>query len=467
VKDPEGRGVPGIVVSARSEARRSGYRWYGGTAQGRTDDDGRFALDVALVHNGWALVCFDAPGWVPPEPRIVDLDGIRVRGLPADLRALRLVKGEGLPHVEVVLERGAPISGVVETPDGSRLPDILVEAIWDDGQPEPRWSSTRTDDHGSFSLNVSRAAFLRIRAGPGDFLSSGLEPPLGEPARYAPMLAHSSGAQMGPVEPGTTGLRLVLEETRALDVRVFGSSGPLEGAVTVRVTDVAHPAFGPRGTWEYLREGESLRIDDLLPGVYDVEILPDAEHLPSSARVPVPGPPVDIHCAATRGCEGVLEGDNSRGFEITWTGGGWSVGAQQGQFVLRGPVDAIGDVYARRPGDPRCAFVPGIRLPAGVLSLTLSEGETIRGRVDAPPGLNLSKLCVRAARGVLDQRAPVRADGTFAIRGLPPGSFRVELVTNGYPHSWIHDAAANVPAGAEDVVLRVRLPATAPAAGGS
>ncbi|MCK6461177.1 MAG: hypothetical protein L6Q95_14945 [Planctomycetes bacterium] len=123
----------------------------------------------------------------------------------------------------------------------------------------------------------------------------------------------------------------------------------------------------------------------------------------------------------------------------------------------------------RREGDPRYALVSGCRPGRGVLRVTLSEGSAIGGRVAVPEGLDPSALDVRAVRGRLDQHAKVRKDGTFAIPGLPPGAFRVELVTRewslrrGRVVRWLHDARDDVPAGAVDVRLRVRLPATDPA----
>ena len=50
----------------------------------------------------------------------------------------------------------------------------------------------------------------------------------------------------------------------------------------------------------------------------------------------------------------------------------------------------------------------------------------------------------------------------FAIVGLPPGAFRIELRSG----AWLHDARDDVPAGAEDVRLRVRLPDTDPGVSG-
>jgi hypothetical protein len=204
----------------------------------------------------------------------------------------------------------------------------------------------------------------------------------------------------------------------------------------------------------------------------------------------IPGPPLDLRCPAATRIEGELEGEHLEGFEVTWTGpcnqayqrrdweARYETYAQQGAtarigqgsnaFLLEAVEEGPGTLYARREGDPRCAFVSGHRPSLGHARLALSEGGTITGRVEAPADLRLSRLRVRAARGLLVQQAAVREDGTFAIVGLPAGNFRVELVSARFRcEEWLHDAVENVPAGAEGLALRVRLPATEPAADGS
>jgi hypothetical protein len=197
-----------------------------------------------------------------------------------------------------------------------------------------------------------------------------------------------------------------------------------------------------------------------------------------------------LQCPVASRIEGELEGEGLEGFEVTWSGpcnpaymrrdwdakyetysqrGGTArIGKGSGAFLLEAVGEGAGDLYARREGDPRSAFVAGYRPSHGYLRLALSEGRTIAGRVEAPDGLRLARLRVRATRGVLEQCAAVCEDGSFSVVGLPPGAFRVELLSEGFPWvEWVHDARENVEAGSIGLLLRVRLPATDPGGDGS
>jgi hypothetical protein len=145
VVDPEGCGVEGVTVSANFLRRHSsGYNHYLGYATSRTDACGRLEVQVPGSAE-WVTLWFDAPGWVQPAARTVSPGGTTLGdGTPADARALGLVRRDGWPRQRIVLERGAPIEGVVETPAGVPVPDARVEATWHGGCAETRTDASRS-----------------------------------------------------------------------------------------------------------------------------------------------------------------------------------------------------------------------------------------------------------------------------------------------------------------------------------
>jgi hypothetical protein len=477
VTDPAGRGVEGVALRALFQRHgSSGYKHYCGFEASRTDRAGQFRMEVPFTAE-WATLWIDAPGWVRPPPRAVGPEVYDV-----------LDRRVGWSRQSIALERGAPVEGVVEAATGIPLADVQIEATWGDSRAGR--SLCRTDERGRFSIVVPAKAVLVARAHRGELVTPDEGPGFpweAVPLRFAEILTHDAEAWAGPVEPGSSNVRMVLSDVVPLRMRVRGPSGAISGYVVLRVTDLAWPA-GSFVCEPYVREGEDLiEVPGLMHGTYEVEVLPKHQKwLPARARATLPGEPIDVRCEQALSIEGLLEGEDLRDFEITWTGPcneGFEDNAQRGRtlrvktatFVLRGIADGVGDVYARRAGDSRFAFATAVRPGPGVLRLTLSKGRAITGRVATPAGLKPATLDVRAVSGLVEQRARVRGDGTFSIVGLPPGTFRIELVTRawcsarsprggrvagGWVDKWLHDARVDVPAGTEDVRLRARLPAS-------
>jgi hypothetical protein len=444
VTDPEGRVVAGITLTATFARRYHSYSnvMYVGIETGCTDDSGRFRLEVP-PRAEWATIVFGAPDWVQPP--------------------MRRVAGPPWRRQSIVLARGTPVAGVVETPAGVRLADFPVRAIWSDGPEGAGSAVVYTNAHGGFSIVVPAEVFLRAFGGPeGSVLPAGLPPWEAREASYASILTRDAEARAGPIAPGTSNICMVVRDTVPLPVHLEGPDGPLTGRVILRVVDLAWPILGSFVDDSYVHDGEVTWHDPererhFLPGAYEIELVPeDPECLPARVLATLPCDRIEVRCERAARIEGLLDGTDPGDFRITWDGPGnercRTMRTETGDFVLRGIGDGAGDVYARREGDPRCAFAPACRPGHGFLRLTLAPGGTICGRVETPGGRDPAWLGVRAVRGALDQRAAVGRDGTFSIVGLPPGAFRVELLD-----SWqeVCGAVDGVQAGAEDVILRL------------
>lgn len=470
VEDAEGRGIGGVRVHVAFSRGHCNYIRSCGEGEGESDESGRFALP-ASPDAVRAAVTIDAPEWVQPRGDMIYRGGgtVLFSGGAATV-AWPLPCGEpaAWPELRIILERGHPVEGVVETDSGVAAAGALIEATWTDGAVGQRASGTRADERGRFRITIPVAAMLAAFGGIG--------PRGGQPQAW-----------MGPVRPGSSGLRMVLRETVSLDLQVDGPEGRIGGYVAVRVHPAEFASRGPFTANAYVRDGENIQIP-MLPGTYDVEVLPvDEDCLAAHARVSLPGPPVEIRCPSATKIEGLLEGAEVDGFEITWTGpcnpefqrglfdpkqNGATTRLAKGvkEFRFEAVGDGSGDIYARRPGDARCAVVRGFRPRDGYLRLRLTEGASIRGRVVAPHEADLRRVRVRATAGSIAQYAHVERDGTFSVVGLPVGDFRVDLVSLGRVHfeprgreRWEYvtfDAREGIATGTEDLVLRLRLPVT-------
>jgi hypothetical protein len=476
VLDPDGRDVPDVVIRA-SFGRRGPdcYTRHCGDEVARTDSAGRFRLDVP-DRSQWGVVEIDAPGFAQPESRIVRSYGttflrapgggvVAGIGLPgesaADGRVLGLREdARDWPRQRIVLERGGAVSGVVERMPGVLAANARVQLFRRDGPGGMRVARALTDERGGFSAIVPGPVFVHVTFNDEE--------------------GYRLEARQGPVAPGTSGLHLVLSNLVPLAVRLRTPEGPFCGGLDVRLRPVAQPGFELPTSYEYVDE-DRFAIGWQVPGEYEFEAAPhDGAYLPVRGRVAIPCAPVDIDLPLASRIEGELEGEALEGFEVTWTGPcnpavkrEWETQetaskqfgravrtGPDGHFLIEGVGGGEGDIYARREDDPRCALVSSCRPTRGVLRIPLSEGRAIGGHVEPRPGITLASLRVRASSGAATQHGAVRADGSFAIVGLPPGRFRVELLSQGFPYGeWVHDVLEDVEAGAE-TTLRVRLPDT-------
>ena len=120
---------------------------------------------------------------------------------------------------------------------------------------------------------------------------------------------------------------------------------------------------------------------------------------------------------------------------------------KEGKFSIFWIREDQGSLYAFKDGDDRYALVHDARRGTAEVHLELAKGKSIRGRIEGAVG----GLAYRASQGTLWRFFRTAKDGSFHLRGLPPGWWRIEEAGYGEePDGTAHD----VEAGAEELVLR-------------
>jgi len=440
--DIAGAGVPGVRVLLCFSRRHSCYLYHMGRFEQVTDAMGRYAVDAPRTADWCSIICEPPPGYARPAIQRVDA---------------------GDADVRFVLDRTAYVEGRVERGDGTPVHGAALGAEWDGSRAFD--CRTRTDASGRFRLHIPAEVrgFTVVARGYtyGEFVpfanrTNGLR---GDRS-LAEVRVHG-------VDPGAA-LNIVLPVFVDAELHFFAPDGePLEpGFVRIHEErdETCVRAF-------YCRKSVQ-RVSELAPGRYRFEFHAQDQSLaPASARVMLPSPgPIELHCTQGAVLKGRLLGADARGFTATWLGSvnrfsadHYAAGAPQegpttkvinGRFEFLGLAHGTAALYVHKEGDPRCAYVPDVRAGTESLAIGLETGRVIRGSVvDFDPARHRG---VQAVRGAISVRAMIEPDATFAIVGLPPGRFRVELLAGQRPSVFVVAAARDVAAGADCVELLAR-----------
>ena len=161
-------------------------------ARTRSDEQGRFAF-AGVAAGAWTLAA----------------DAEEVEDLPGTPLWLRVEPGAARKEVELRLDRGLWIRGVVLDPEGSALRGVQVVGAGPYG-PLP-WDTSRRD--GTFALGPLLAGSYRIRAEAGD-------DPRSAPSETVELAAGSEGVVLRQRWGGIVSGRVVDQEERAVEAEV-------------------------------------------------------------------------------------------------------------------------------------------------------------------------------------------------------------------------------------------------------
>ncbi len=374
-------------------------------------------------------------GGLPPGDVVVQVDRIPspwIAPPPVTVQA-------GADALRLTLIRGSTIKGRVWAPDGKPLAGAVLQ-----------WSG-KTGGQASRSVSGADGWFVLQRIPPGEagMLSAWPTPAAGLP--YLP-------ASQSSVRAGAQGVELRLTAGVYIEGTIAGPAGEALASAQLmcRRTDAGQ---GP-STSASITGQTAFRLGPLAPGRYHITTIVVGDYVaPGALEVTAPAKGVSIVVPKGKKIYGTLTGaDGLENFNIGYTrmtpdgpstlGGNVTAG---GAFVVLLRQDDLGTLYFndRRGGD-LYALVENARPSETPLLLRLQRGVSIAGRFEDYREGDDGYVYVQAPSG-LNVNARVKADGTFLVRGLPPGTYDM----HGFQRRLKAVSIEGVRAGTDGHVLRL------------
>lgn len=429
VRDP--RGAPLVGAHVAWEAKPMGYGWQGlsGTT---TDAAGRFRIA-------------DAPEGAIDV--VAELDGYA---------AGRRSAGGGAGEIEVTLRKTGSIEGRVDGRDGGGLEGIRISAASLDGASAPS-EPGHPDGGGAFRMSLAEGlwrlraendfaagASVDVRVGPDAPTSCTLEPPPKGMVIVGRVVEASTEGEVA----ADAWLRFSPESPDAAFANM-----PTSGAL-VRTDREGQFRMSrlPRGTYTVTatglgglacREGVGPVDSDVTLRLEPMAAISLRLRDPTRPYLPVPTPRRAIIYLASSGSVATSSevGDEGGLFENLPVGA-YTLTAVVGKAVVETSLTVSGDerTWARR-------------------TLALVPGATIAGTVRDARGTPIPGAAVEVRRERLPWDARDRCDGEgrFAVEGLPPGRWRLQVLDADLRPT--HEAIVTVePGRTYEVVVGPRAP---------
>lgn len=390
VLDEQGKGVPGVSVSAGSRAVKTGK-------------DGRFTIE-GLADADVVVQVAPPTGLVRPQPQTVR---------------------PGTMDLEFRLVPGLSIQGTALDPEGKPLAQGYASAMWPQTGATPQGSSgAQLEPSGAFEL-VGIPPNVRVRLQVQVWSASGA-------VAYAPAVVEN-------VAPGTTGLEVRLGGGLTLEGTVLDHEGKPGGPCFI----YGRSKDGTKQTgWVQVGEGGVFRLGGLDEVEYELRVTrQDGGAAPPPMRITPPASGIEIRLPKTTSLGGRIAGlgdETGQGWRVrVWTADGTQVASASATADGAWEVPAIaelGEVWvgASKLDDDRYARAGPMKSSASGVVLRLQAGTSIRGTVEG--GVRDGRVYARVwseGAGGWRGRGRVEADGSFVIRGLPPGTYVVTARTHG------------------------------------
>ncbi|WP_457973931.1 beta strand repeat-containing protein [Arthrobacter sp. D1-17] len=374
--------------------------------------------------------------------------------------ALTVGAGRQLTGIDVVMAKGASISGRITAPGGVDITAVSVYAHSSGGYGSSRWAAVAED--GSYKFTGLAAGSYRIQFNPNN--SGALEQWYG-----GAVSSDTATAVVLTAEQDLTGMDAVLVKGASISGKVTAPAGVDLASVSISVHKAAQHSYSGYGQ---ISPDGSYAVRGLPAGSYKLEFNTyssgAAKQWYSGAATFETATPVTVdsgqdlagiddslikaasisgQVAAPAGVDlasvqvqlyrsdsaGNYAGSAQVQVDGSYTLGGLSAGSYKVQFSGYNS-GALEQWY---PGAASSDTATVINLTAGQdlggVDATLVKGASISGHLTATAGVELSYVTVSVHAGSGQQYSSERigADGTYLVRGLPAGSYKVRFSGSG------------------------------------
>ncbi|WP_353712913.1 carboxypeptidase regulatory-like domain-containing protein [Arthrobacter sp. K5] len=364
-----------------------------------------------------------------------------------------LAAGQHLTGIDATLVKGASISGTVTAPAGVDLGGVSVQVRSLDGSS---WFYTQVDRSGKYTIRGLPAGTYKVQF--SGYALGTLD------QWYSGASAFESATPVTvTASQDVTGIDADLKNGASI-------SGKISAAAGVDLTAVWVTAYHSSGAMDYagyssVAADGSYKVGGLQAGSYKVQFssgssgaldqwygggltfstatavaITDGQAVANADAVLVKGASLSGKVTAPDGVSvsditvSLLEADGGSyaGYARVATDGSYRIGGlREGNYKIQFNGGASGALDAWHGGGEswQTAATVAVRASQDLadLNVTLVKGATISGKISAPSGVDLTRVNVSASRdeGPATRSFPVNADGTYVVKGLPAGTYKV------------------------------------------
>ncbi|WP_307097445.1 carboxypeptidase regulatory-like domain-containing protein [Arthrobacter sp. V1I9] len=383
---------------------------------------------------------------------------------------LTLAAGQDLTEIDATLVKGASISGTVTAPAGVDLSGVSVQVRSLEGSTG---FNTQVNRSGKYTVRGLPAGTYKVQF--SGFASGTLDQWYAEASTF-----ESATAVTVTASQDLTGIDAELKNGASISGKISAPAGVDLKAVWVT-------AYHSSGAMDYAGSSSvaadgSYKVGGLQAGSYKLEInsgnsgalnqwygggltfstataivITDGQAAGNADAVLVKGVSLSGKVTAPAGVSvsevtvSVLEADSGSQAGYAWVAvdGSYRVGGlRAGNYKVQFNGGTSGALDAWHGGGESLQTAATVAVGASEdladLNVSLVKGATISGKITAPSGVDLTRVNVAAS---LDERPmrtwfPVNADGTYVLKGLPAGTYKVLFSgpESGALDEWYDDA---------------------------
>jgi hypothetical protein len=194
-------------------------------------------------------------------------------------------------------------------------------------------------------------------------------------------------------------------------------------------------AKGGHGGHSQVQGDGTFRLEGLKAATYRIHVQRhDNGPAPEPVRATAPATGLRIQLPRSERIAGRIQGAGDlSGFQVMAAPDGTlnsrrsALTASDGSFTIEGIGSGGQTLMVRKDNDDRFGFLPGVQPGTPNATVELQAGRTIEGVVESASGSSVQNWYVMASSPTWRSWTRAGADGTFALRGLPEGRYKLTV----------------------------------------